>query len=136
MDFKINGTNDSIRTMPATIASATVIEAGDLVGIASGLIVKATDNSAKLAYAMEASAVGDTTITITEGNDFTLSGTGDAVFAVTHKGTDCDLVVSDGAQLIDLGASTTKVLTVSAREDAGTVNSASDITVRINKPIF
>ncbi len=69
------------------------------------------------------------------GNDFTLTGTADANFAVTNKGTEVDLVGTT-TQLIDLGASATDVLKVSARDTAGTVGETTNVEVRINKPLF
>ena len=42
MDFKIVGGLHGVPTVLATIASATVIEAGDLVDLTSGLVTKAT----------------------------------------------------------------------------------------------
>ena len=62
-------------------------------------------------------------------------GDGDAAFAVTQKDTEVDLVVNGGVQQIDVGASSTDVLLIQARTDSGTAASASDIEVRINKPI-
>ena len=134
-DFTIKD-GEQIRTRRCTIASATVIEAGDLVTLdAGGLIIKAVAASTAVAYAVEASAVGDTVIEVTVGNDFTLTGTADANFAVTDKGLEVDLVGTT-TQLIDLGASTTDVLKVSIAEDAGTVGATTDVEVKINKPLF
>jgi hypothetical protein len=129
-DFKAIG---QYETVLATIASATVIEAGDLVAMSSGLIIKAVAASAEVAFAAGASAVGDTKIEVTNGR-VDLIGTGDAVFAVAQKGTEVD-IVGTTTLLIDVGASTTDVLRISAKEDAGTVGSTDDIKVEINKPI-
>ncbi len=135
MDFKLKDA-EQVRLVKAVVASATVIEAGDLVELDTGIIVKATATGAAVAYCPKGSADGETVCEVTVGNDFTLEGTGDAVFAVTQKGTEVDLVVTDGAQLIDVGESSTDVLKVDVSENAGTVDSASDIIVRINKPLF
>lgn len=135
MDFKVVGERLST-TVIATIASATVIEAGDLVEYSSGLPIKATATGAKLAFSPDASANGDTQIELSIGNSFTLEGTADANFAVTNKGTEVDLVVSAGAQQIDLGSSATDVFIVDISENAGTVGSAEHVRVKINKPIF
>jgi len=131
MDFKIVG-DEILRTVICTIASATVIEAGDVCELSSGLPVKGTASGAKLAYSPFACAAGDTQIELTVGNEFTLEGTGDAVFAVAQKGTEVDLVVNTGVQQIDVGTSTTDVFVVDISENAGTVGSASGIRVKIN----
>ena len=134
MDFELKD-GEQVRTRQCVIASATVIEAGDLVTLSSGLIIKAVAASAAVAYATEGSAVGDVLIDVTVGNDFTLVGTGDAVFAVTQKGTEVDLVGTT-TLLIDVGASTTNVLKVGVAEDSGVVGSTKKIEVKINLPIF
>jgi hypothetical protein len=135
MDFKVV-TDEALRTVLCTIASATVIEAGDVCEFSSGLPVKGTATGAKLAFSPLACANGDTQIELSVGNDFVLEGTGDANFAVAQKGTEVDLVVNAGVQQIDVGASSTDVFVVDISENAGTVGSASDIRVRINKPAF
>ena len=131
MDFKVVG-DEVLRTVICTIASATVIEAGDVCELSSGLPVKGTATGAKLAYSPFACANGDTQIELTVGNDFVLEGTGDAVFAVTQKGSEVDLVVGTGVQYIDVGESTTDVFVVDISENAGTVGSVSNIRVKIN----
>lgn len=131
MDFRVKDA-ENLRTVFATKASATVIEAGDFVALDTGLIIKATAASAKIAYAPQGAGDGETQIEVTVGSDFELVGTADANFAVTDKGAEVDLVVNGGAQQIDLGSSSTDVLLVDISENAGTVGSASDVTVRIN----
>lgn len=131
MDFRVVG-DEILRTVIVTIASAEVIPAGDLCELSSGLPVKGTATGAKLAFAPFASLNGDTQIELTVGNDFVLEGTGDAVFAVTQKGSEVDLVVNGGAQQIDVGTSTTDVFVVDISENAGTVGSVSNIRVKIN----
>lgn len=135
MDFKV-ATEETLRTVICTIASATVIEAGDVCELSSGIPIKGTDSAAALAFSPYACANGDTQIELTVGNDFVLEGTGNAVFAVTQKGAEVDLVVSTGVQLINVGASSTDVFKVDISENAGVVGSASGIRVRINKPLF
>jgi len=135
MDFKVVS-EEKLRTVICTIASATVIEAGDLCELSSGVPVKGTATGAALAFSPLASPSGDTQIELTVGNDFVLKGTGDAVFAVADKGTLADLVVPGGAQQIDVSASSTNVLRVDISENAGTVGSASNIRVKIALPIF
>jgi hypothetical protein len=135
-DFKIKQQGFDFRTRMAEIASATVIEPGDIVGMSSNLIVKADENTAAIAYAINGSADGETSIEITEGNDFTLVGTGDAVYSEDYRGDLVDLVMSTNDQQIDVTASTTKVFQIIGAEDSGTVDSASNIEVKIVKPIF
>lgn len=135
-DFKIVGGLHGVPTVLATIASATVIEAGDMVALTDGLIVKAAANSAAIAYAPNGSANGETKIEVTVGNDFLLEGTADANFAVAKKGAEVDLVVTSNVQLIDLGESTTDVLKVDISENAGTVDVKTGVRVKINKPLF
>lgn len=135
MDFRVVG-DEILRTVICTIASATVIEAGDLCELSSGVPIKATATGAKVAYSPFACPNGDTQIELTVGNLFELVGTGDAAFAVTDKGSLADIVVPGGAQQIDVSASSTDVLVVDISENAGVVGSASNIRVRINKPIY
>lgn len=133
MDFKVvEEPKTGLRTTIVTIASATVIEAGDVCELSSGLPIKGTATGAKLAFSPFACANGDTQIELTVGNDFVLEGTGDAVFAVTQKGSEVDLVVTSTVQYIDVGESTTDVFVVDISENAGTVGSASNIRVKIN----
>lgn len=137
MDFKIvEEPKTGVRTTIVTIASATVIEAGDVCELSSGLPVKGTATGAKLAYSPFACASGDTQIELTVGGDFTLEGTGDAAFAVTQKGSEVDLVVNSTVQQVDVGASSTDVFIIDISENAGTVGSASGIRFKINKPIY
>lgn len=136
MDFKVVGGINGVPTVLAPIASATVIEPGDLVSISSGLVVKAAANSTVLAYCPNGSAAGETQTEVTVGNDFVLEGTADANFAAANRGAEVDLVVTNNVQLIDLGESTTDVFKVSIGVDAGTVGSKNNVRVRINKPAF
>lgn len=124
---------EQLRTVRVAIASATVIPVGDFAGMTAGLAVDAVAATAAIAWCPKGSADGETTTELTLGNDFTLKGTADAVFAVTQKGTEVDLTA---AQLIDVGASTTDVLKIDISENAGTVGSIDNIVVRINKPLF
>lgn len=137
MNFELKKVKaDQLRTVIANKASETVIAAGDLVGMTSGLIVKAGATTAELAYAPYGAAAGVTEVEVTLGNDFYLTGPADAVFAVANKGTEVDVVMSGTTQQIDLGTSTTDVLKVGISSTAGVVDSASDIEVKINKPLF
>jgi len=135
MDFKIKD-GEQIRTVIAEKADATVIEAGDIVGITAGLIVKAGATTAEIAYCPKGAGAGTTEIEVTVGNDFTLVGTADANFAKANRGAEVDLVLSGDDQQIDIGASATDVFKVGLAQDSGTVGSATDVEVRINKPLF
>jgi len=131
-DTKITG---KVRTMRCTIASATVIEEGDLVTLSNGLIVKATSSSTKIARAMEPSASGDTKITVSRGRLEIKIDCEDA-FAVSHKGGEYDIAVdANGKQTLNQSSTSTKVLMVDPSQDAGTVGATTDIKCIINKPI-
>lgn len=134
MRYKLVGT-EKVRTVIADVASATEIAAGDLVGIASGLIVKASETTERLAWTPSGSKNGETKMDVTVGNDFWLEGTGDAAFAVAHKGATVD-VAAGASQEIDIGTTVTNVLRHDVSENAGTVGSVKGIRVKIEKPIF
>lgn len=128
---------EQVRLTRAVIAYNTVIEAGDLVAISSGLIIKAVAASTAVAWCPDGHASGaatDTVVEVTVGNDFTLTTTGDAVFAAAYRGVEYD--INDTTQTIDYGASALDILTVGIGEDAGVVGTAAGVTVKINKPIF
>ncbi|NTU73674.1 hypothetical protein HGB07_05935 [Candidatus Roizmanbacteria bacterium] len=127
---------EKIRLTRAAIATATAIEAGDLVAIDSGLIIKAVAASTAVAFCPDGHAANSgTSVEVTVGNDFTLKGTSDAAFAITDKGVACG--IDDTTQYIDLSdTSGTDVLKVSIAEDAGVVGSTEDVVVRINVPLF
>jgi Ca2+-binding RTX toxin-like protein len=135
MDFKLRN-GEQVRTVLATKDTATVIEAGDLVALSSGLIIKAVDESAAIAYAPKGAAAGVTEVEVTVGNDFELEGTASGNFAVTDKGTEVDLVVESTVQHINLEASSTDVFKVAIDKNAGTAGSAASVIVKINKPLF
>lgn len=134
-DFKLRGGLHGVPTVKAVIATATVIEAGDLVALSSGIITKAIAASTAVAYAPHGSASGEVLIDVTVGNNFELIGTADANFAVTQKGTEVDLVGTTDL-LIDVGTSATDVLKIAVDEGAGTVGATAGVSVRINKPLF
>lgn len=132
MAYKIKN-GDFPRTVRVTVASATVIPAGDFAGMTSGLAVDADASTAEIAWCPKGSADGETICELSVGNSFTLTGTADAVFAISQQSTEVDLTA---AQLIDVGSSATDVLKISISEDAGVVGSTDNIEVRINKPLF
>mgnify|MGYP000984509987 FL=1 len=126
---------EKIRTTIAPIATGTAIEYGDLVTISSGLIIKAVAASTTVALCTKAHpANSGTQIEVSVGNDFTMRGTMDVVFAAAYRGVEYD--INDTTQTIDQGGTTNKVLKVSISEDAGVIGSAAGVEVRINKPIF
>jgi hypothetical protein len=134
-DFKLKQVGSTFRTRMAEKASATVIEAGDLVALDTNLIVKAGAASTKLAYAINAGADGETSIEVTEGNDFTLTGTGDGVWSEDYRG---DLAGISGTTdlLVDVTGASTNVIRLGVAEDAGVVDSTADIEFKIVLPIF
>lgn len=136
MDFKIANSNAVTSTVTLEKASATVIEAGDMVALASWLAIKATAASTAIAFCPAGWADGATEIEVYNDEALILKGTADKVFAVTHRGVEVDLVVNTGNQEIDVDSVATKVLKVQPGTKAGTVGSKQDFTVTINKPLF
>lgn len=134
MDFKLK-TGEQLRTVIAKKESATVIEAGDMVALASGYIVKAGASSAAIAWCPNGAAAGVTDVEVTLGNEFTLTGTADANFAITDKGLLQDLKGTTN-MIIDLGTSSTNVIQIAIGETAGTVGSTANVEFKINKPLF
>lgn len=125
---------EKFRTVIADIATATAIEAGDLVALSSGLVIKATATSTKIAWCPNGHAANSgTTVEITTGRDFTLLGTMDVVFAQAYKGLSYD--INTTTQTIDQGGTTYKVLTVQPGATSGTIGSASNVEVRIALPL-
>ena len=134
MDFKLRD-GEVVRTVKCTKASATVIEAGDLVTLSSGLIIKAVAGSAAIAFAPHGAPAGVTEIAVPVANDFTSIGTRDNVFAVTMTGAEVDLIGTT-TLLIDDDATTTDVFKVCIDKDAGVVGSTANVAVKINKPLL
>lgn len=135
MDFKIFKSGSGNNNLVLEKASATVIEAGDFVTLdAGGLAIKAIAASTALAYAEEPAGDGTLEITVNNDPELILSGTGDAVFAKSMRGTEVDLVGTT-TLLIDVGLSVTDVLKILPSENAGTVGSTDEILVRINKTL-
>jgi hypothetical protein len=136
MDFIVKE-DEKLRTAFATIATATAIEAGDLVAASSGLVIKAVAGSTKLAWSPKAHAASSgTQIEITMGNDFVLQGDGDAAYAVSIKGTAVDMVVTSTVQYVDVGETTTKVFIVCLDQPDAVVGAVTDISVRIALPLY
>lgn len=134
-DFRLKNGLNGIRTVKVPKGSSTVIEAGDLCELSSGLAVKAGATAAAIAYAPHGGADGETTIDLTVG-EVELLGTGDGNFAAAYRGTEVDLAGTTN-QVIDVtGGTTYKVLRFGIGEDTGVVDSTDNITVKINKPLF
>ena len=97
-------------------ATTTVIEAGDMVALSSGLAIKAVTASAAIAYSPSGAASGAAIDTVQVLNDpfAEFTGTADAAFAVTDRGLTKDMVYSGTAQRIDIGTTSTAVFKVSA----------------------
>lgn len=134
-DFKIKKQGPNYKTRLAEIASATVLEAGDLVTLTSDLIVKAGSASTTLAYCPKGSADGETTVEVTEGNDFTLTGTGDAVWSEDYRGDSAGISGTTDL-LVDVTGASTNVIRLGVAEDSGVVDSTEDIEFQIILPIF
>lgn len=136
-DFKIAGGLDGVPTVFAAKASATVIEAGDLVGLTDGLVVKAGASTAAIAYAPHGAGAGELKCEITRGNDFELVGMkdADAAFAVAQRGDACDLKGTTDL-IIDNDTSSTNVLQICGDKDNGVVGSKAGIRVKIAKPVL
>ena len=134
MDTKIRG---KVETCRMAIAADTVIEAGDLVALSSGLIIKATATSEKVARAMEAHAAsGGSWIEVSRGNIEILIDASNA-FAVTQRGGEYDIAVSGaGKQTVNTSGNTYKVLMIDPREVADQVGETTDIKCIINKPLI
>ena len=132
MDFKIYSVPNDVVTKTLAKASATVIEAGDMVALSSGLAIKAVAASTALGFAVAGAGDGETEIVVISDPNVVFQGTADANFAVANRGTEVDLVGTT-TQLIDLGTSTTDVFKVEPGSNAGTVGSTEGVLVRINK---
>ena len=135
MDFKLKD-GEVVRTVKCIKDTNTVLEAGDLVALSSGVIIKAVAGSTAIAWCPNGAASADTEVEVSVGNDFTLLGTGDGVFADTYKGTEVDLSGSTNLTIDVTGGTTYKVLKFGIDKDTGVVGSTANISVRINAPLF
>lgn len=97
------------------IASATVVEKGDVVGLTSGLLVRASATTAKIAVAQESSADGDTD-DVGVVCDGIFVAKADAVHAVSQRGSEVDLVILPG--YMETGVVTATAATLAAISDA------------------
>jgi hypothetical protein len=136
-DFRLVTQRDTLSTVSITKDSTTVLRPGTFITLdGSALAIEAVAGSTALAYTIAGAAAGETTVDVVIDHDIVFEGTADAVFADTMKGTEVDLVVNSSVQNIDVGASTTDVFKVDISTSAGTVGSAANVRVKINKPLF
>ena len=134
MDTKVIG---EVKTKLYPIASATVIEAGDLVTKSSGLIIKAVATSTQVARAQVAHASGGgTTIECTVGKVLLNMDCSDA-YAVAQRGVEYDIAVSGaGKATINQSGTSKKVLMMALKQPNDlAVGDTTKVNVIINKPI-
>lgn len=114
-DFQVFNESATRNVRKLDIASATVVERGDVVGITSGLLVRASASTAKIGIALGSSANGDTddVPVICDGIFYAKA---DAVFAVTNRNTEVDLVILPG--YMETGVVTATVAVLAAITDA------------------
>jgi len=131
MDFKAIS---EYRTGLLPKATGVTIEAGDLIMLTSGLVVKATALGARVAYCPQGAASAALTCEATIGR-VKLKGDASDVFAVAQRGLAYDIAVDgDGKQTINQSGTTYKPLMMSPK-NAGVVGSASDVNVEIVRPL-
>jgi len=143
MNFKILRRDRDTRTAVLEKDPAVVLEQGQFCTIdaATGLAVKATAASTSIALVIatpetSTGLLADNQVQVSADFNAVLVGTADAPFAKTNRNTEVDIAIDgSGNQLIDIAASTTDVLVVLASEDAGTVGSAEEVLVKVNKPL-
>jgi hypothetical protein len=143
MNFKILRRDRDTRTAVLEKDPTTVLEQGQFCTIdaTTGLAVKATAASTSIALVIATPETGsgllaDNKVQVSADFNAVLVGTADAPFAKTNRNTEVDIAIDgSGNQLIDIAASTTDVLVVLASEDAGTVGSAEEVLVKVNKPL-
>lgn len=136
LNFEIHKSTESYNTKVLAKDSATVLVGGRFCALTAGLATVADATSTALAYVVADAGVGETEVTVIADDTTLFSGTADAAFAVTNRGTEVDLVLSWDNQLIDLGASVTDVFKVLPSTDAGTVGETTEVRVKLNKPLI
>lgn len=114
-DFQVFNESATRNVRKFGIASATVVERGDVIGLTSGLLVRASASTAKIGIALGSSANGDTddVPVICDGIFYAKA---DAVFAVTHRGAEVDLIILPG--YMETGVVTATVATLAAVTNA------------------
>ncbi len=123
-------------TKEMTKDTAQVILAKTFVTLdASELVIPAVAGSTRIGYAPSGALAGATEVLVVTDPAVIFEMTGDAVFADSMKATDVDMVGTAPDQLVDVGSSATGVFKILPDANAGTVGSAANIKVRINKPI-
>ena len=131
MDFKAIG---PYTTGLLTKAAGVTIEAGDLVALASGLAIKATATSARVAFcpsgAVSAALVCEATI-----GQVRLKGDASDVFAAAQRGLAYDIAVSGGGkQTINQSGTTYKPLMMNPK-NSGVVGAEENVDVMIVRPL-
>lgn len=116
-------------------ASATVLEAWDMVALDTWLAIKAVAASTAIAFCMAPAADWETEVVVCADPNAIFVWTADANFAVTDRWLEVDLVWTT-TQLIDLWESTTDVFKVLPTEDAWTAWATTEVKVKINKFLF
>lgn len=115
--FTISSNPKGATPKPGAVASATVLNPGELAGLTSGLLVRPTASTAKLVYVAGASAAGETEdVQFYDDPDIVLKGKADAAFAVTNRGAEVDLVIVPG--YLTTGTVTATALELAAISDA------------------
>ncbi len=138
-NFEILNAGEHFRTGYLAKGSATVITAGRMVALSSGLAVEAGAASAAIANCPDGAPAGETKCPVIADKEAEFIGTGDANYAVAQRGTEVDIVMSSSDQLIDVGASSTDVFKISpydTTKHGTTVGAVGNIVVKINKHIY
>ena len=138
-NFTIEFYGNTTPYVPATIAAATVIEAGKMVTLdGAWLIVEATAASTAIAYAPFGSEDGQDIILITDhtkAEEFSFVWVPTQALAAIDKWVLVDIAISWTDQQIDLANAATGVLKVHPDNRAGAIGSTTEVWVTIAKHI-
>lgn len=134
-DFKLVPTKRGVEVDKLSVASATVLEAGDLVALSAGLAVKAGAASTGVALIASGSADGSTSKITAYGEGTVIEGTANRALAAADLGAPASIVLSGSDIQINLdnAGGSAGVLEVLPGSDAGTIGSASKVRARIVK---
>lgn len=133
MDTKIRG---HVETRKAAIDTDTVIEAGDLVAIDTGLIIKATSTSGKVSRAQEAHAAGGPLLIEISIGKIEITMDSSDVFAVTQREIAYDIAIDgNGKATVNQSGNTYKNIRIAIDNKVGKVGKTTDIKCVIDKPI-
>ena len=136
MDFRLLNGEAVISRITLKKDSATLINPGRMVALASGLAVEADENSTSIAFAEFGAAIGETTVLVTKEKELIYEGTGNTVpYSASDIGLICDMAISGSTQLIDLGNTTTKVFQINVKAGSVIDGEVKPIQVFINKPL-